>query len=201
MEACNTVAGSSLENAAWFRRTLAVIPQPELTADQSSNVESEVSEISEAEPAVVPPTVASSNPISNTSSYSAQALCVLAEVLAPVLDMVFGSDEKERMTSFLTTVMYNVTPFLKNHRYVLQICFISDEFTFTFGHSSEFLSKEKSLRAKWSAAGIESGLHVINRADFTQSGKEMYERTKIGPIYENLGSVTDSFNQADLYGT
>ena len=41
---------------------------------------------------------------------------MLAEVLAPVLDMVFGSDEKERMTSFLTTVMYNVTPFVKNHR-------------------------------------------------------------------------------------
>ena len=107
------VAGSSLENAAWFRRTLAVIPQPEVGSDQSSNVESE---ISEPEPLVPPPTVPSGN-TSNTSSYSTQALCVLAEVLAPVLDMVFGSDEKERMTSFLTTVMYNVTPFLKNHRY------------------------------------------------------------------------------------
>lgn len=108
------MAGSSLENAAWFRRTLAVIPQPEVGgSDQSSNVESEVSE---AEPPVPPPTVPSGN-TSNTSSYSTQALFVLAEVLAPVLDMVFGSDEKERMTSFLTTVMYNVTPFLKNHRY------------------------------------------------------------------------------------
>lgn len=117
MEACNTVAGSSLENAAWFRRTLAVIPQQEVSSDQSSNVDSEVSEVSETEPTVTPPT-ALSNTTSNTSSYSTQALCVLAEVLAPVLDMVFGSDEKERMTSFLTTVMYNVTPFLKNHRYV-----------------------------------------------------------------------------------
>ena len=118
MEACNTVAGSSLENAAWFRRTLAVIPQQEVSSDQSSNVDSEVSEVSEIEPTVTPPTALSSNTTSNTSSYSTQALCVLAEVLAPVLDMVFGSDEKERMTSFLTTVMYNVTPFLKNHRYV-----------------------------------------------------------------------------------
>ena len=110
------MAGSSLENAAWFRRTLAVIPQQEVAAsDQSSNVESE---ISEPEPPVPPPTVPSGNTssTSNTSSYSTQALFVLAEVLAPVLDMVFGSDEKERMTSFLTTVMYNVTPFLKNHR-------------------------------------------------------------------------------------
>lgn len=112
VEACNTVAGSSLENAAWFRRTLAVIPQQDVASDQSSNVESE---ISEAEPAVPPPPVPSGN-TSNTGSYSTQALFVLAEVLAPVLDMVFGSDEKERMTSFLTTVMYNVTPFLKNHR-------------------------------------------------------------------------------------
>ena len=115
VEACNTVAGSSLENAAWFRRTLAVIPQQDVASDQSSNVESEVSE---AEPPVPPPPVPSGNTsnTSNTSSYSTQALFVLAEVLAPVLDMVFGSDEKERMTSFLTTVMYNVTPFVKNHR-------------------------------------------------------------------------------------
>lgn len=115
VEACNSVAGSSLENAAWFRRTLAVIPQPEVASDLSSNVESEVSEVSEAEPPVTPPTVLSGSATSYTSSYSTQALYVLAEVLAPVLDMVFGSDEKERMTSFLTTVMYNVTPFLKNH--------------------------------------------------------------------------------------
>lgn len=120
MEACNTVAGSSLENAAWFRRTLAVIPKPEVATGQSSNVDSEVSE---PEPPVTPPTVTNDNGSSNTSSYSTQALYVLAEVLAPVLDMVFGSDEKERMTSFLTTVMYNVTPFLKNHRYVLRIFF------------------------------------------------------------------------------
>ena len=113
VEACNTVAGSSLENAAWFRRTLAVIPQPEVPSDHSSNVESETSE---AEPAAPPPPVPSGTNSSNTGSYSTQALYVLAELLAPVLDMVFGSDEKERMTSFLTTVMYNVTPFLKNHR-------------------------------------------------------------------------------------
>lgn len=115
VEACNTVAGSSLENAAWFRRTLAVIPQAEMTIEQSSNFESEVSEVSEPEPSVTPPTATSGNASSNSNSYSTQALCVLAEVLAPVLDMVFGSDEKERMTSFLTTVMCNVTPFLKNH--------------------------------------------------------------------------------------
>lgn len=115
VEACNTVAGSSLENAAWFRRTLAVIPQPEVATDQSTNVESEVSDVSEPEPPVAPPTLISGSTSSNANSYSTQALCVLAEVLAPVLDMVFGSDEKERMTSFLTTVMYNVTPFLKNH--------------------------------------------------------------------------------------
>lgn len=107
------MAGSSLENAAWFRRTLAVIPQPEVPSDQSSNMDSETSE---AEPAAPSTSVPSGSTASNTSSYSTQALYVLAEVLAPVLDMVFGSDEKERMTSFLTTVMYNVTPFLKNHR-------------------------------------------------------------------------------------
>ena len=41
---------------------------------------------------------------------------MMAEVLAALLDVVFGTEEKDRVTSLLTTVMYNVTPYLKHHR-------------------------------------------------------------------------------------
>ena len=91
---------------------MAVIHQPEGAAsDQSSNFDSE---ISEAEPAPAPPVAASG---SNSSNFSTQALCVLSDVLAPLLDIVFGTEEKDKMTNLLVTVMYNVTPYLKNHRY------------------------------------------------------------------------------------
>jgi hypothetical protein len=119
IEACNTVAGSSLENAAWFRRNVAVIPQidttPSAPIDQFSVTESE---ISDSEPALEPMPL--SRGISSSSShYSTQALTVMSDVLAPLLDVVFGSEEKDRVTSLLTTVMYNVTPYLKNHRYTI----------------------------------------------------------------------------------
>ncbi|KAK3711621.1 hypothetical protein QZH41_003795 [Actinostola sp. cb2023] len=112
IEACNTVAGSSLENAAWFRRNVSVIPQIDTTA--SSTDQFTESEISDSEPALEPMPLARA--ISSSSShYSTQALSVMSEVLAPLLDVVFGSEEKDRVTSLLTTVMYNVTPYLKHH--------------------------------------------------------------------------------------
>ena len=113
IESCNTVAGSSLESAAWFRRSLAVIPQaPGATTEDDQSSSAVESEVSESEPATTTSTVAS-----GSSNYSTQALIVLAELLAPLLDVMFGSEEKDRVTNLLTTVMYNVTPYLRNHRY------------------------------------------------------------------------------------
>lgn len=89
---------------------MAVIHQPDTASDQSSNFDSE---ISEAEPPTAPPLLSSSS----SSNFSTQALFVLSDVLAPLLDVVFGTEEKDRMTSLLVTVMYNITPYLKNHRY------------------------------------------------------------------------------------
>jgi hypothetical protein len=48
--------------------------------------------------------------------YSVQAQAVLAELLAPLLDVSYGSQEKERVVALLTALMYNITPYLKNHR-------------------------------------------------------------------------------------
>uniref|UniRef100_A0A8C2CSN9 DOP1 leucine zipper like protein A n=1 Tax=Cyprinus carpio TaxID=7962 RepID=A0A8C2CSN9_CYPCA len=49
------------------------------------------------------------------SVYSVHALTLLAEVLAHLLDMVFYSDEKERVIPLLVNLMHYVVPYLRNH--------------------------------------------------------------------------------------
>ncbi|XP_059505975.1 LOW QUALITY PROTEIN: protein dopey-2-like [Stegostoma tigrinum] len=49
------------------------------------------------------------------SLYSVQALTLLAEVLAPLLDMVYRSDEKEKAVPLISRLLYYVFPYLRNH--------------------------------------------------------------------------------------
>jgi len=51
----------------------------------------------------------------SSSQYSVQAQTVLAELLAPLLDVSYGSQEKEKVVALLTALMYNITPYLRNH--------------------------------------------------------------------------------------
>lgn len=106
VEAIGTIAGSSLEQTTWLRRNLEVKPSPQILVEGSSlerNVEDimliPVMEISSVAPSV----------------YSVHALTLLAEVLAHLLDMVFHSDEKERVLPLLVNIMYYVVPYLRNH--------------------------------------------------------------------------------------
>ena len=48
--------------------------------------------------------------------YSIQALLLLAEVTVTLLDVVYRSEEKERVIPLLSNILYNVFPYLKNHR-------------------------------------------------------------------------------------
>lgn len=48
-------------------------------------------------------------------THSVQALNALAEYLAPVLDVVYASDEKEKVVNLISGIMYYVNPYLKNH--------------------------------------------------------------------------------------
>ncbi|CAH2249210.1 Hypothetical predicted protein [Pelobates cultripes] len=106
VDSIGAVAGSSLEQTTWLRRNLEVKPSPKLTVDgqtQESNVEdimlAPAMEISNITPSV----------------YSVHALTLLAEVLAHLLDMVFYSDEKERVIPLLVNIMHYVVPYLRNH--------------------------------------------------------------------------------------
>lgn len=39
----------------------------------------------------------------------------MSEILAPILDICFGSSEKDKVVGILTSLMYNIVPYLKTH--------------------------------------------------------------------------------------
>ncbi|XP_043929288.1 protein dopey-1 [Protopterus annectens] len=106
VEAVGTVAGSSLEQTTWLRRNLEVKASPKITVD-GTNLDADVEDImlsSVLEAMNITPSV-----------YSVHALTLLAEVLAHLLDMVFFSDEKEKVIPLLINIMHYVVPYLRNH--------------------------------------------------------------------------------------
>uniref|UniRef100_A0A8C7Q3A6 DOP1 leucine zipper like protein B n=1 Tax=Oncorhynchus mykiss TaxID=8022 RepID=A0A8C7Q3A6_ONCMY len=100
LEAVGGVAGSSLEQTSWLSRNLEVKNQPQVCPETEDSSDVRASTM-----------VSSSAP----SVYSVQALALLAEVLAPLLDMVYRSDEKEKAVPLISRLMYYVFPYLKNH--------------------------------------------------------------------------------------
>ncbi|KAI1899074.1 hypothetical protein AGOR_G00057730 [Albula goreensis] len=99
LEAVGMVAGSSLEQTSWFSRNLEVkAPRkdPELPSLYDPN--------------------APADAIATVTCHSDQALSLLAEVLAPLLDVVFCSDEKEKATPLISRLLEYVFPYLRNHR-------------------------------------------------------------------------------------
>uniref|UniRef100_A0A8C5T458 DOP2 protein n=1 Tax=Malurus cyaneus samueli TaxID=2593467 RepID=A0A8C5T458_9PASS len=102
LEAVGTVAGSSLEQTSWLSRNLEVKAQPQILPDEF-NIE---------DVNVAPSSMVSA---SAPSIYSVQALSLLAEVLASLLDMVYRSDEKEKAVPLISRLLYYVFPYLRNH--------------------------------------------------------------------------------------
>uniref|UniRef100_A0A671W9H6 DOP1 leucine zipper like protein B n=1 Tax=Sparus aurata TaxID=8175 RepID=A0A671W9H6_SPAAU len=104
LEAVGGIAGSSLEQTSWLSRSLEVKVQPQVCT--------EADEPDDADSVAQASTMVSS---SAPSVYSVQALVLLAEILAPLLDMVYRSDEKEKAVPLISRLMYYVFPYLKNH--------------------------------------------------------------------------------------
>uniref|UniRef100_A0A8C4PE05 DOP1 leucine zipper like protein A n=2 Tax=Dromaius novaehollandiae TaxID=8790 RepID=A0A8C4PE05_DRONO len=105
VDAIGAIAGSSLEQTTWLRRNLEVKPSPKIMVDGNS-LESDVEDM-------LSPAMETSN--ITPSVYSVHALTLLSEVLAHLLDMVFYSDEKERVIPLLVNIMHYVVPYLRNH--------------------------------------------------------------------------------------
>ncbi|XP_028938040.1 protein dopey-2 isoform X2 [Ornithorhynchus anatinus] len=106
LEAVGNVAGSSLEQTSWLSRNLEVKAQPQITVDES-DAEEDLGDV----PTVPSSMVSASAP----SAYSVQALSLLAEVLASLLDVVYRSDEKEKALPLISRLLYYVFPYLRNH--------------------------------------------------------------------------------------
>uniref|UniRef100_A0A3Q3CFU2 DOP1 leucine zipper like protein B n=1 Tax=Haplochromis burtoni TaxID=8153 RepID=A0A3Q3CFU2_HAPBU len=111
LEAVGGIAGSSLEQTSWLSRSLEVKVQPQVCpeADEPDDGDGDGDHCESAAQAST--MVSSSAP----SVYSVQALVLLAEILAPLLDMVYRSDEKEKAVPLISRLMYYVFPYLKNH--------------------------------------------------------------------------------------
>ncbi|XP_058800674.1 protein dopey-1 isoform X2 [Phymastichus coffea] len=102
VESCSQIAGACLEQTTWLRRNLAVREDVlDVSEGLSDGKEGKTGNVTPGTPP--------------NSAYSVQAQTVLAEILAPLLDVSYGSQEKERVATLLTNLMYNVTPYLKNH--------------------------------------------------------------------------------------
>nr|XP_033803673.1 protein dopey-2 isoform X2 [Geotrypetes seraphini] len=106
LEVVGNVAGSSLEQTSWLSRNLEVKVQPQIHFDET-DTEDDLCDGS----AVHSSMVSASAP----SVYSVQALSLLAEFLATLLDMVYRSDEKEKAVPLITRLLYYVFPYLRNH--------------------------------------------------------------------------------------
>ncbi|KAI4805249.1 hypothetical protein KUCAC02_009875 [Chaenocephalus aceratus] len=111
LEAVGGIAGSSLEQTSWLSRSLEVKVQPQVCPDAEEHDDADVDGDHYESMAQASTMVSSSAP----SAYSVQALVLLAEVLAPLLDMIYRSDEKEKAVPLITRLMYYVFPYLKNH--------------------------------------------------------------------------------------
>ncbi|CAG5865680.1 unnamed protein product [Menidia menidia] len=111
LEAVGGIAGSSLEQTSWLSRSLEVKVQPQVCPDADEPDDAELND-DHTESVTQPSTMVSS---SAPSVYSVQALVLLAEILTPLLDMVYRSDEKEKAVPLISRLMYYVFPYLKNH--------------------------------------------------------------------------------------
>lgn len=92
IEAIASIAGACLEQTTWLRRNLAV--KEEVTDEHRDG---------------------SLTPSSGLHQYSVEAQSILAHYLVNLLDYAFGSLEKDKITQIVTTLMYNIVPYLKNH--------------------------------------------------------------------------------------
>ena len=130
LEACGAVAAACLEQTTWLRRnlsvrkdTLSVPPVAECDEvtilDELSSSSSDTSSIQASTAEDPANMVVLVNPSSSNkaSRYSIQALAVLAELLAPLQDLTFPSSDKERVIPLLTSLLANVVPYLRHHRY------------------------------------------------------------------------------------
>ena len=109
IDACANIGGSCLEQTTWLRRNLAVNSELQATSTSLTNGDAAGHEKKRSEDKD------KDNSKTGQTQYAVPALTLLGEMLAPFLDIVYQSDEKEKVLPLLNSVMYNVMPYLRNH--------------------------------------------------------------------------------------
>ncbi|CAG5136270.1 unnamed protein product [Candidula unifasciata] len=105
------ISGSSLEQRAWLRRNYAVRVGTQTGSEDGAEIFDDTDTQQEASTVKV----AIRRSQATDSRYSVQALFLLAELTSHLLDVVYSSEEKFKVAPFLTTLLYNVFPYLRNH--------------------------------------------------------------------------------------
>ena len=102
IEACAQIGGSCLEQTTWLRRNLAVKSEllEEEDEERKKETEAEADQVSKRK---------------GITQYAVPALTLLGDLLAPLLDIIYNSEEKEKVIPLLHGVMINVIPYLRNH--------------------------------------------------------------------------------------
>lgn len=135
VDACTSVAGARLAQTRWLRRNLEVKPGPQQDSINDEDTDGELSDSATYKMHSSVSLDGESGENLFLAKFSVQALNALAEVqyhnyletmslivfsqfVAPILDVVYCSEEKERVVPLVSSIMYFVTPYLKNHRFV-----------------------------------------------------------------------------------
>jgi len=121
IEACSQVGGSCLEQTTWLRRNYAV--RSELQAEAADDVDpneastklSDLLDTAWETSSITSEASTSTIGKKALTQYAVPALSLLGELLAPLLDIIYSSDEKDKVVPLLSSVMINVVPYLKNH--------------------------------------------------------------------------------------
>ena len=95
IECLSQICGSSLEQTTWLRKNLSVREQ------DKDNI------------SLVPNT--SSSLDQTIMNFSVEAEKILGNNLATMIDICFGSQEKEKVNYILSQLMVNIIPYLKYH--------------------------------------------------------------------------------------
>jgi hypothetical protein len=104
-----------LEQTTWLRKNYAVKAELQTEAEEDVDPNEASTKLSDI--------ISEASDASNESSvgkrlltqYAVPALSLLGELLAPLLDIMYSSDEKDKVVPLLSNVMINVVPYLKNH--------------------------------------------------------------------------------------
>ncbi|CAB4070309.1 Protein pad-1 [Lepeophtheirus salmonis] len=107
VDQCAAIGGSRLETKTWLQRNFVMSRDVQVLPESNEKDKND------------------SNSTNALHPYAVTALNLLGDILANFLDVIYQSDEKEKVLPLLQTVMSNVIPYTRNHTQTNRNCFIA----------------------------------------------------------------------------